>query len=128
MNKIVIIKIFKIIKHQIVAVIAFFLFAFLKVIERKKTIVFCRITNNRIGHMAANTELLLRRLKAGYFSKNEIFIGVAEIKSANRQLMNMYKRVFPISRYNWFWTSSAFARFMNSVWVFTMKSAKTFLL
>lgn len=91
------IKIIKKIKSSMRPISAFFLFSilfFVKIIARKK-IIFLGITANRIGHLAAETELFLRRLNDGikYKKDNAIYIGVClYFPISNRQLLNMYKR------------------------------------
>ena len=76
---------------------AFFVYiglVFVKVIKRKR-VVFYELTCSQIGHLAANTELFLRRLKyANYYDKeNNIYIGLCNhFPVSNRQLLNMYKR------------------------------------
>ncbi|HLC98712.1 MAG TPA: TIGR04372 family glycosyltransferase [Candidatus Nanoarchaeia archaeon] len=58
---------------------------------------FIKIRSERIGHLAANTEVFLRRLDMGIIKKRKIkFIGITGTKIANKQLLKMYKRVLPI--------------------------------
>lgn len=68
---------------------------FLKIIKCDRRVIFCPIISGRIGHLAANTELFLRRLKAKEFKKEIRYIGVAG-KTCNNQLLKMYKREMPI--------------------------------
>jgi len=70
---------------------------FAKIIIRKK-IVLCKFRTDRIGHLACNTEVFLRRLKYGNrYSKNAVYIGVYNpFAVSNYQLLNMYKRHFLI--------------------------------
>src|SRR5659263_134600 len=73
---------------------AFFVYiglVFIKLIIRKR-VVFCELTCSRIGHLAANTELFLRRLKYGnyYDKKNNIYVGLCNhFPVSNRQLLNI---------------------------------------
>lgn len=82
-----------------------------KVILKKKY-VFCWINGFRIGHLAANTELFLRRLKnTDYYNKNNIYIGFCYyFPICNHQLLKMFKRVLPIIE------SRLFEKLMNT-WI-----------
>ena len=75
-----------------------FLFVILTIIYPIQKIKFCAIIFHRIGHLAANTELFLRRLRAGYYDKDCLYIGfsIAGMKPSNRQLLDMFKRNFAI--------------------------------
>lgn len=70
---------------------------FVKIIIGKR-IVFCEIFCGRIGHLAINTELFLRRLKyCNCYNKYNIYIGFCRyFPVSNRQLLSMYKRNFYI--------------------------------
>src|SRR3972149_7491860 len=70
-----------------------FLFVILTIIYPIQKIKFCAIIFHRIGHLAANTELFLRRLRAGYYDKDCLYIGfsIAGMKPSNRQLLDMFK-------------------------------------
>lgn len=59
-----------------------------------KTIKFVYVYADRIGHLAAETELFLRRLRNGvYDCKTNIYIGVCSSSAiSNRQLLQMFKR------------------------------------
>jgi putative glycosyltransferase (TIGR04372 family) len=61
-----------------------------------KRIVFVEIDCYRIGHLAANTELFLRRLKYGnYYNKDNVYIGFCRyFPICNHQLFNMFRRHF----------------------------------
>ena len=55
------------------------------------------IEDRRIGHLAADTELFLRRLKAGSIKSAGItFVGIATTDPANKQLLEMFKRQIKI--------------------------------
>ena len=68
---------------------------FIKILHFKKKIKFYPIIYTRIGHLAVNTELLLRRIKSGTLDKKQKYIGVSG-KPCNRYLLNMFKREMPI--------------------------------
>ena len=68
---------------------------FLKISKKGRKIKFCTIWYARIGHLAANTELFLRRRNAGLIERENKYIGVGG-KPCNRQLLNMFKREMPI--------------------------------
>lgn len=68
---------------------------FIKILNFKKKIKFYPIIHTRIGHLAGNTELLLRRIKSGILDKEQKYIGVSG-KPCNRYLLNMFKREMPI--------------------------------
>ncbi len=58
---------------------------------------FVRLIDNRIGHLAANTELFLRSLDLqGKKKMKRFFVGIASDQPSNHQLLNMYKREFCI--------------------------------
>jgi putative glycosyltransferase (TIGR04372 family) len=60
-------------------------------------IQFLKIRDDRIGHLALNTELFLRRLKLGIIKKKRtLFIGVARKKPSNGPLLKMFKREITI--------------------------------
>lgn len=67
----------------------------LTVIWPFEKIKFCFIRADRIGHLAANTEIFIRRLRAGYYDHECLYIGCSG-KPCNRQLLTMFKRTFPI--------------------------------
>jgi putative glycosyltransferase (TIGR04372 family) len=68
---------------------------FLNSTKYTRKIKFCPLISLRIGHLAANTELFLRRLKAGELKHGTKYIGVAG-KTCNNHLLKMYKREMPI--------------------------------
>lgn len=74
------------------------LFFILTIIWPFQKIKFCLMSFHRIGHLAANTELFLRRLRSGYYKLDCLYIGCNAYgtKPANRQLLNMFKRNFAI--------------------------------
>ncbi len=82
--------IYKVLKNLFLP-ISCLLILFLKISKTKKKIKFFPIVYARIGHLAANTELFLRRLNAGYIDKEYRYVGVSG-KPCNRQLLNMFKR------------------------------------
>lgn len=57
---------------------------------------FVRLIDYRIGHLAGNTELLLRRIQLGIIKDGATYIGIASTKPCNKQLLKMFKRVMPI--------------------------------
>ncbi len=70
---------------------------FLYLVKPFKFIKLMRIHDGRIGHLAYNTELFLRRLQLNILRKEGIlYIGIASTKPANKQLLKMYKRKLPI--------------------------------
>ena len=69
----------------------------LYVIKPFKHIKICPIVDGRIGHLAANTDIFLRRLQLGIISNKGItFVGLASTNPANEQLLKMFKREFLI--------------------------------
>ena len=60
---------------------------------------FVRLTDQRIGHLAANTELFLRRLRLHVINSKVNYIGIASNKPSNKQLLKMFKRVLPIIQF-----------------------------
>ncbi|KKP36259.1 MAG: hypothetical protein UR28_C0048G0001 [Candidatus Peregrinibacteria bacterium GW2011_GWF2_33_10] len=83
-------------KGLIIRLLAITLFSILFLLKKYRKIVFCPIVHHRIGHLAMNTDLFLRRLKNGYFPSKNIYIGVSNKFPANRQLMKMFKRYWHI--------------------------------
>ena len=75
-----------------------FLFPILTIIWHIQKVKFCAMTFHRIGHLAANTELFLRRLHDGHYDPDCLYIGcnVLGMKPSNRQLITMFKRNFAI--------------------------------
>ncbi len=58
---------------------------------------FIRINDNRIGHLAGDTDLFLRRLKLNNSDNNKYkYVGVSSTKPCNKPLLKMFKRVIPI--------------------------------
>lgn len=57
----------------------------------------CPITYTRIGHLTANTEIFLRRLRAGRIAGGFKYVGVAG-KPINRQMIKMIRRQMPVIR------------------------------
>lgn len=70
--------------------------AFLFLLRPLKPIRLFRTFNeDRIGHLAMNTDLFLRRLQLhDPRKKNELWIGFASTKPANKQLLTMFIRAF----------------------------------
>ena len=83
-------KIERIVKWSLAPVSAL-LIGVLKVLSPFIKVKFCPINYPRIGHLAGNTEIFLRRLHAGRLAKGFKYIGVSG-KSCNRQFMKMIKR------------------------------------
>ena len=92
-----IVKLILLVEPYLFCIPAFFVYmglVFVKVIKRKR-VVFYEMITSRIGHLAMNTELFLRRLKYTnyYDKKNNIYIGLCDrCPVSNHQLLNMYKR------------------------------------
>jgi putative glycosyltransferase (TIGR04372 family) len=59
-------------------------------------IKFVRLRSSRIGHLASNTELFLRRRHLGILDSSLKPIAIATSKPCNEQLLKMFKRVIPI--------------------------------
>lgn len=59
-------------------------------------IQFIRIRDSRIGHLAANTDIFLRRLQLGIIKNNLNYVGVASKNVANKHLFKMFRRKIPI--------------------------------
>lgn len=55
-----------------------------------------RMRSSRIGHLACNTELFLRRINLGMVNRNFKHIGLATKEVANEQLLKMFKRKLKI--------------------------------
>ncbi|MFC1741087.1 TIGR04372 family glycosyltransferase [Nanoarchaeota archaeon] len=71
---------------------------------------FVKLYDMRIGHLAANTDLFLRRLKAGLEPKNAVFIGLASDRPANQSLFDMFKREMRIIQLpTWLFTNFVFS-------------------
>ncbi|MCX6707942.1 MAG: TIGR04372 family glycosyltransferase [Candidatus Woesearchaeota archaeon] len=63
---------------------------------------FVRIVDNRIGHLAANTFVFLRRIELGIIDRNIRFIGIAGTKPCNIQMLCMFKRIMKIIQLPYF--------------------------
>lgn len=60
-------------------------------------IKFVRLVDTRVGHLAANTDLFLRRLKLDIIKDGKTkYIGIASNKPCNEQLLKMIRRVMTI--------------------------------
>ena len=76
---------------------SFMILSFLKIIKPFKFIKLCWIRSDRLGHLAVNHDLFLRRIQLGKTKTEGIFyFGVSYGKVANNQLMRMLKRKLPI--------------------------------
>lgn len=90
------------IKSKIAVLIGWTLHFVLKAVaagNKGRKIVFCEIFYLRLGHLACDTGLFLKKLEEGKdYSRKNIYIGIAPgiEKSANKQIMKMFKRRFPI--------------------------------
>jgi putative glycosyltransferase (TIGR04372 family) len=60
-----------------------------------------RIRTDRIGHLASNTDAFLRTLGAGGLDPDTIRIFIADSRTANRQLLEMFKRIMPVIESRW---------------------------
>ena len=57
-----------------------------------KSIKLCRIRTDRIGHLAANTDLFLRRLQLRKIKNNKtLYLGVCGKNVAIEQLLKMFR-------------------------------------
>ncbi|MBA4318687.1 MAG: hypothetical protein C0412_09820 [Flavobacterium sp.] len=86
------------IRKSFYTIMAGVLFLIVTIIWPFQKIKFCAMSFHRIGHLAANTELFLRRLRSGYYKLDCLYIGcnASGKNPANRQLLNMFKRNFAI--------------------------------
>ncbi len=87
-------KIERIVKWSLVPVSVLLIF-WLKILSPFVKVKFCPIIYTRIGHLAVNTEVFLRRLRSGCLEKGVKYVGVSG-KPCNRQLLRMIKREMPI--------------------------------
>jgi putative glycosyltransferase (TIGR04372 family) len=68
----------------------------LYILKPFKKIILVNIVYPRIGHLACNTDLFLRRLQLGIKKKDNIlYIGVSSVP-CNHQLLKMFSRILPI--------------------------------
>lgn len=75
---------------------------------------FLVIFSHKIGHLAMNTDTFIRRLRINKESKNLKYIFISSNKPANRQLLDMYKRVISVIEIpNWLYESIAFKTLYN---------------
>ncbi len=87
------IKPFKIIFWSVFNLVLIPLILLLYLIKPILKIQFLKIRDERIGHLAANTDLFLRRLELGIIKKKRtLFVGLASTKPSNKQLLTMFKR------------------------------------
>ena len=57
----------------------------------------CKLHHSRIGHLASETEIFLRRRQLGIFPDGPFYCFLCDSRNvANRQLLIMFKRVLPI--------------------------------
>ncbi len=74
----------------------FMLLLCLYIIKPFKFIKLCLLHYDRIGHLAGDTDLFLRRLQLANTPKKRIlYLGISG-KPANKQLLRMFRRKFPI--------------------------------
>lgn len=59
---------------------------------------FVRLITARIGHLAGNTDLFLRRIQLSMIKKRKRLIIVSDTPPANKQLLKMFKRVMSIKQ------------------------------
>jgi len=77
----------------IIDIISIFILVPLYLVKPFKHVKLFRMVDWRIGHLAANTELFLRRIQLGTIkTKGITFVGIASTKPANQQLLKMFKR------------------------------------
>lgn len=86
-----IIRLFKL-KGLAIRALSLLTFVVLKALKMYKKIIFIPLMHHRAGHLAANTDLFLRRFRDGYYSFNNIYIGICGQPAANQQLVNIFKR------------------------------------
>lgn len=55
-------------------------------------ITFFRVNSSRFGHLASDTEVLLRRMKLGIMNNNLKYVGIAAKDISNKQLLRMFQR------------------------------------
>ena len=68
----------------------------LRIVKSFKRVRIVRVQADRIGHLAYNTDIFLRQFAAKkQLKKRVLLLGVAG-EVANEQLLNMYRRMFPI--------------------------------
>ena len=84
----------------IASILGFIVISFLKIIKPFKTIkLFTVIHANRIGHLALNNDLLLRRIQLGTLKKKGVlYLGICHQKVVNEQLFKMLRRKLKIMR------------------------------
>ncbi len=69
----------------------------LLLLKKIKKITFIRIRSRRIGHLASNTELFLRRKELNIIKGSNLkHIGIATSKPCNQPLLEMFQRKFKI--------------------------------
>lgn len=88
-------KIVKLIYYALINVIALPI-AILLLPFRLFRVRFVRIVDNRIGHLAANTFVFLRRIELGIIDRNIRFVGIAGTRSCNIQMLSMFRRIMKI--------------------------------
>lgn len=86
----------KLIKKVLELTLGFMVAPDLYIKKHFKSIKLCRIISHRIGHLAANTDLFLRRLQLKKIDNKILYIGIASSKTANKQLLKMFQRKMPI--------------------------------
>lgn len=77
---------------------AVFLYLILQAVSPVKKIVFCGMIFGRIGHLAGNTEIFIRRLRSGAFDSKCLYVGcnVHAMDVANKQMLTMIERAIPV--------------------------------
>ena len=79
--------------NLVISPLVIFLFAMNPLLR----VQFVKIRDDRMGHLAANTEIFLRRLKLGILKKKGmLYIGIASTRPCNKQLLKMFKRKMAI--------------------------------
>ena len=77
----------------LVNIVAGIIVIFLYLLKPFRHIKLFRVKDERVGHLADHTELLLRRIKLGIVkSKGITFVGIASTNPSNVQLLNMFRR------------------------------------
>ncbi len=87
----------KILYWAVVNFFAAIIVLFLYIIKPFKFVKLFLLVDERIGHLADHTELLLRRMQLGIIKSEGItFVGIAGRTPANKQLLKMFKREITI--------------------------------
>lgn len=89
-------RIFEIARNLFGIMLGFMVAPDLYIQRRFKSIKLCLIVSNRIGEIAGRTDLFLRRLQLKKIDNEILYLGIASSKTANKQLLKMFRRKMPI--------------------------------